>query len=104
MAGEKLAKLIKQGASNAIPKSSLTDLVGGEVVNTSPLIIQVENRFQVDEDFLILSPFCREFKSKDGAILFENLKNGEKVLLLRVSNGQQFYVLERGELKNDSTI
>ncbi|BDU83494.1 TPA: DUF2577 domain-containing protein [Clostridium perfringens] len=99
MAGEKLVRLIKQGARNAIPENTLTDLVPGEVVKENPLTILVENRFQVDEDFLILSPFCREFKDKNGTIIFDKLKEGDKVLLLRVSNGQQFYVLDRGEMK-----
>ena len=99
MAGEKLVRLIKQGARNAIPENTLTDLVPGEVVKENPLTILVENRFQVDEDFLTLSPFCRDFKDKNGTIIFDKLKEGDKVLLLRVSNGQQFYVLDRGEMK-----
>lgn len=99
MAGEKLVKLIKQGARHAIPQNTLTDLVPGEVTNENPLTILVENRFQIDSDFLILSPFCREFKDKNGTVIFDKLKQGDKVLLLRVSNGQQFYVLDRGEMK-----
>jgi hypothetical protein len=99
MAGEKLVKLIKQGARHAIPENTLTDLVPGEVTKEDPLTILVENRFQIDSDFLILSPFCREFKDKNGTIIFDKLKQGDKVLLLRVSNGQQFYVLDRGEMK-----
>ncbi|WP_164690257.1 DUF2577 domain-containing protein [Paraclostridium sordellii] len=99
MAGEKLVRLIKQGARHAIPENSLTDLVPGEVTKEDPLTILVENRFQIDSDFLILSPFCREFKDKNGTVLFDKLKQGDKVLLLRVSNGQQFYVIDRGEMK-----
>ena len=99
MAGEKLVRLIKQGARHAIPENTLTDLVPGEVTKEDPLTILVENRFQIDSDFFILSPFCREFKDKNGTIIFDKLKQGDKVLLLRVSNGQQFYVLDRGEMK-----
>ncbi len=99
MAGEKLVRLIRQGARCAIPENTLTDLVPGEVTKEEPLTILVENRFQIDSDFLILSPFCREFKDKNGTVIFDKLKQGDKVLLLRVSNGQQFYVLDRGEMK-----
>ncbi|WWU65451.1 DUF2577 domain-containing protein [Clostridium baratii] len=99
MAGEKLVKLMKQCTRQAIPQSVLTDLVAGEVVKENPLTILIENRFKVDEDFLILSPFCREFKDKNGTVIFDKLKQGDKVLLLRVSEGQQFYVLDRGEMK-----
>lgn len=99
MAGEKLVKLIRQGARCAIPENTLTDLVPGEVTKEEPLTILVENRFQIDSDFLILSPFCREFKDKNGTVIFDKLKQGDKVLLLRVASGQQFYVLDRGEMK-----
>ena len=62
MAGEKLARAIKQCASQAIPKTSLTDLMFGTVTSTDPLKIMIENRFEVDSNFLLLSPFCMEKK------------------------------------------
>ncbi|MGL4875184.1 MAG: DUF2577 domain-containing protein [Clostridium sp.] len=95
MAGEKFAKIIREGAKRAIPQNELTDIVVGEVKKTSPLLISVENRFEISGDFLILSPFVKELKSKDGAILWEGLKVGERVNMLRVSKGQQFYILDR---------
>ncbi|MGL5479538.1 MAG: DUF2577 domain-containing protein [Clostridium sp.] len=101
MAGEKLVKLMRKSAANAIPRNTLTDIVPGQVVKVDPIRILIENKFEVDEDFLIFSPFCKEFKTEDGLKLFDKLKVGEKVLLLRISSGQQFYVMDRGD-KNDS--
>jgi hypothetical protein len=149
MAGEKLVGLIKQGAAQAIPVTSLTDLMFGVVTSVNPIKINIENRFEVDSKFLLLSPFCYEKKinivipehehkvsiqdhkglkhkhyvddtktketqeneelnlSHDVSIssgekniievvLWDGLKIGDKVSLLRVSNGQKYYVLDKG--------
>lgn len=149
MAGEKLVGIIRQGAKNAIPQTTLTDLLFGIVTSVSPLKILIENRFEVDSSFLLLSPFCYENKVKfeipehDHNVTIENHKGlkhkhyidktktteteeseeiilnhsasstksakktievilwngleiGDKVSLLRVSNGQKYYVLDKG--------
>lgn len=94
MAGEKLIGLIKQGARDAIPKSSLTDMLFGRVTSVNPIKILIENKFEVDSDFLVLSPFCFD-KTVAGNVIWEGLKDGDKVNLLRVSNGQKYYVLDK---------
>ncbi|MGG7176196.1 DUF2577 domain-containing protein [Clostridium paraputrificum] len=149
MAGEKLVGLIKQGAANAIPQTSLTDLMFGTVTSVEPLRILIENRFEVDSSFLLLSPFCYEKKIKieipthehsitvqdhiglkhkhyvdetntketeeneditlkhEASIssvakkvievpIWDGLNVGDKVSLLRVSNGQKYYVMDKG--------
>lgn len=148
MAGEKLVKLIQQGARGAIPPTSLTDLTFGTVTSISPIKIKIEDRFEVDSSCLLLSPFCYEkkitiefpshthglsienhtnlnhkHKLEDGAketkenenitlthqgdisasdkiqipiLIWEGINIGDKVTLLRVSEGQKFYVLDKG--------
>lgn len=149
MAGEKLVNIIRKGASQAIPQTSLTDLMFGQVTSLNPLKILIENRFEVDSTFLLLSPFCYEKKisiqipSHDHEVsirdhrvlkhkhyvddtksketleneditlkheanissypskiievtLWNGLNIGDKVSLLRVSNGQKYYVLDKG--------
>lgn len=96
MAGERLVKIMHDAAKNAIPKETLTDVLFGKVTSETPLKISIENRFEVGANFLVLSPFCIEFKSKDGVILWDGLKNGDRVNLLRFGNGQKFYVLDKG--------
>lgn len=99
MAGEKLAQLIK----NSRPKESeLSDLVYGQVISTSPLIIRVENRFEISSSFIELSRMVKELiisitiDGKTGnATIFRNLQPGDKVRMLRAQNSQKFYVLER---------
>ncbi|CAI3285351.1 hypothetical protein CIRMBP1310_01230 [Enterococcus cecorum] len=96
MAGEKLAKLIKQQKPSA---GSLTDLMYGVVTSTSPLKIRVDSRFEVGAAHLVLSQMVRRLvvRTSDGASVevFRDLVPGDTVRLLRVSAGQKFYVLER---------
>lgn len=100
---------------------SRTDLVLGDVVAVAPLKIRVDARFEVTEEFIALSPFCREYSittarhshaytdTSDGGtankttdekletlILWPALQIGEKVTMLRCMGGQLYYVLDRG--------
>ncbi len=139
MAGNKLIQTIQSMAKPPIGET--TDLLFGEVTSVSPLKIRVDNRFEVDEQFLILSALVkdtvinipaidasyREDKQHSHVIpehttdpggpgphthkisswntqlslpsirLWRGLIVGDKVRLLRVNNGQMFYIIEREE-------
>ena len=58
MAGNKLIQTIQSMAKP--PVGETTDLLFGEVTSVSPLKIWVDNRFEVDEQFLILSALVKE--------------------------------------------
>lgn len=58
MAGERLVNIMNQVRNE--DKSDTTDLLFGIVTSTSPLKIKVENRFEVSEEFLMLSAMCKE--------------------------------------------
>lgn len=89
MAGNKLIQTIQSMAKPPIGET--TDLLFGEVTSVSPLKIQVDNRFEVDEQFLILSALVKE------TVIWRGLIVGDKVRLLRVNNGQMYYIIEREE-------
>lgn len=98
-AGAKLAKAIKD---NRNKESDLSDLVYGQVLSTSPLKIRVESRFEITSNFIELSQMVKDKKIKvtiDGKsttiTIFESLKVGDKVRMLRAQKSQKFYVLER---------
>jgi hypothetical protein len=143
MAGNKLIQTIQSMAKPPIGET--TDLLFGEVTSVSPLKIRVDNRFEVDEQFLILSALVKDtvinipaidasyrddkqhshvipatvtlsIDSDDESVghnhkisswntqlslpsirLWRGLIVGDKVRLLRVNNGQMFYVIEREE-------
>lgn len=89
MAGEKLVQLMQKAGKPSL--TDLADLVYGVVTQVNPLKIKVDNRFEVDETFLILSVMVQEVSWWRGLIV------GDVVRMLRVSQGQIFYVIEREE-------
>lgn len=134
MAGNKLIKIMQDAAKP--PSGETTDLLFGEVTSVSPLKIKIDNRFEVDEKFLILGALVRETVIKipqrdnnyhghsipqtttqtagdpphnhivpayntnnalPDILLWRGLRVGDKVRILRVNKGQQFFVLEREE-------
>ena len=136
MAGNKLVKIMQEAGK--APSGETTDLLFGVVTSVSPLKIKIDNRFEVDEKFLILSALVKETVIKiperdannhrheipqhetspagegpqthshiipayntnnalPDILLWRGLQVGDKVRILRVNKGQQFYVLEREE-------
>lgn len=134
MAGSKLVKIMQEAGKP--PTGEVTDLLFGVVTSVSPLKIQVDNRFEVDEQFLILSALVKEtiihiptaetsmhshvipehttdpggtgphthiipemttYSALPSITLWRGLIVGDKVRLLRVNDGQMFYIIEREE-------
>lgn len=56
--GDRLLKVIKKASQNANPDTKYTDLLYGVVQSTHPLEVLVDNRLSIDEESLILSPYC----------------------------------------------
>lgn len=72
----------------------------GIVLSTNPIKIQVSSKKTLTREFLFLSPFCVLTKVKVGSsyyTIWRGLKKGDKVLLLRSSGGQFYYVMQRQE-------
>jgi len=134
MAGNKLLRIMQDAGKS--PSGETTDLLFGVVTSVSPLKIKIDNRFEVDEKFLILGALVKEtiikIPTRDAnnhrhvipqsttqqagdpphshvipsyntnnalsdILLWRGLRVGDKVRILRVNQGQQFYVLEREE-------
>lgn len=117
MAGERLYQLIK---GQHTPSSERADIDYGKVISTKPLKVQRANNMILDENFLVLGKHIGKFKVKgkskikshsdqivdhsgtrptiteDVEYTFDNsLKKGDKVTMIRLDGGQQFYILER---------
>ena len=142
MFGQALRNTIKMIVENYLESKKPTELVYGEVTSETPLKIKVDNRFELDETFLILSQNVREtwikipehedfnhiheipewqteaggspahihkilsWKTEEALPkikLWRGLKTGDKVIMMRVKQGQLYYVMERVEgVKNDA--
>jgi len=122
MAGERLAKYISDQKE---PEGEKTDIVFGEVTSTRPLRVRVENRFTIEENFLILSQMVRDLtlpyydtvtSSQSGVVaegnvvlstsnsermrhiqIFRDLRIGDHVRMIKGQKSQLFYILERSD-------
>lgn len=115
---------IKKAALQAVASTMPSGIYFGTVINSSPLKINVEQKLTLEQPQLILSTLVQDFTvnmtvdhqtedksggSSDASFAAHNhdykgtksfrvhleLKNGEKVILLRVQGGQKFIVLDR---------
>lgn len=104
-AGDKMIKIMKKISKSTNPSSIMTDVVYGTVRKVKPLTVLVDNRLELTEEFLVLSPFCKkvmftipvEDKLCD-VLLWDDIKVGERLTMLRVAQGQEYIVLYRDQL------
>lgn len=100
MDGNRLLKVIGEVAKKGSEHQA--DLVYGEVINLNPLQIKVDNRFIIGSEFITLSALCRDhtiivnIAGEDSIIeIWKGLRLHDKVRMLRVHEGQMFYVIEK---------
>lgn len=111
-----LLDLIKTAGSQAVDAGSPVNIMFGEVVNSNPLSVKVDQRFTLTADFLILPEsltpleidlkhthqYLNESVSSTTSeslpqkiIIRSGLKSGDKVIMVRVQGGQQYVVLDK---------
>lgn len=78
-----LLDVIKEVGVGAVEASSPVMVAYGTVIQSSPIEINVDQRFTLESDFLVKTE-----KTK-------NIEVGDKVILLRVQGGQQYVVLDK---------
>lgn len=79
-----------------------SNLISGVVTSTAPLKIKVENRYEIQGDMISLSAAVKSLtvpvRGIDGsgyAQVFEDLKVGEKVAMVKAQGSQRYIVLDR---------
>lgn len=115
MAGEKLVKIMRQMNKESGKSSAMVGLVFGEVLSIAPLEIRIDSRFNITEEFIMLSNLCKEksFQIEQLTVIdnspnphthgtkitdvqmWRGIQVGDKLRMLRVGEGQLFYALER---------
>ncbi|RRJ62396.1 DUF2577 domain-containing protein [Paenibacillus oralis] len=111
-----LSDLIKQMSVGANDASKPVNVLYGTVTKINPLEVNVDQRFTLDEDFLVVTERLSRYEVdlkhnhtyiNDGSqsntgdalpdkiVIREGLKVGDKVLLLRVQGGQQYVVWDK---------
>lgn len=109
--------VVKQMAIEAMNASDPTAIMYGEITSTSPLEVNIDQRFTVPDDLLIVPESLKHFEiniyhnhvyKDDGTesetefalpnkplVIRRGLESGDKVVLVRVQGGQQYLILDR---------
>lgn len=99
-----LVELMKKAAIEAVEASNPTAVVYGTVTSISPIKINIEQKHPLTEDFLLLTTNVKDYQTKmridnsstiNEVTIYNGLKNGDKVILLRIQGGQKYIVLDR---------
>lgn len=79
-----LAEQIRNETNRALDSNKLSDLIYGIVKKAEPLLVEIDSRFEITDDFIRLSPTLHEIKLKENDIL----------TMVRYQKGQLYYVIE----------
>jgi hypothetical protein len=107
-----LLQVIKQAGAEAVDAGNPVALMFGTITKTNPLEVNVDQRFLLPADFLIVPEQLTSYEvdlkhSHDYAdgvtqealtekvVIRRGLEVGDKVLLCRMQGGQKFIVLDR---------
>lgn len=77
--------IVKKVALDAVRASDPVAVMTGTVTKVNPLEVFVDQRFTLSEDFLIVPE----------QLALRGLKNGDKLIILRVQGGQQFLLFDK---------
>ena len=101
---ERLVEAVKIAALDVMHNSKPVEVCFGTVTNAEPLEITIDD-IPYDKDFLVLTRNVTKFTTKMNTVddettattryIYNNLKVGEKVILLRLQGGQKYLVLDR---------
>lgn len=107
-----LANVIKSAGVGAVRAGSPVEIIFGVVSNTSPLEVTIDQRFSLDEDFLIIPENLTEYKvslnhthSYSGGttgpalteelVIRKGLEVDDVVILFRMQGGNQYLIFDR---------
>ena len=115
MSGTRLLELIKLAGMQANETLKPVNVFSGKVIGIKPLEIEIEQTNRIKQDFLEVSEHLTnhfiyttgvednftdvtdksKYEIRKKYILYNELKVGDTVILVRVSGGQKYYVMDR---------
>ena len=104
-----MLEAVKLLAYDVLQQENLTDICYGTVTETEPLKIVLEQKLELTESFLVLSQnvtkhtinYSMRIKNSDEnwvhyeMIVEKQLKKGERVILIKMTGGQRYVVIDR---------
>ena len=104
-----MLEAVKLLAYDVLQQENLTDICYGTVTESEPLKIVLEQKLELTESFLVLSQnvikhtinySMRRKDSDENWVQYEmivekQLKKGERVILIKMTGGQRYVVIDR---------
>lgn len=108
-----LLDVIKAAGMDAVGASNPVAIMFGEILTVNPLSVQVDQRFTLPSDFLLVPESLTRYEvdlrhnhsyggsgtTGDGltekVVIRPGLQVGDKVLLFRVQGGQRYVILDK---------
>ncbi|MBU3193459.1 DUF2577 domain-containing protein [Clostridium algidicarnis] len=109
-----MMEIIKEASLGAVGAGNPVNILFGEVLSTEDFKIRVDQKLILDKDFFIIPEslvryeidlkHTHDYKDNsitnlntalDKLVIREGLKQGDKVLLLRVQGGQRYVILDK---------
>ena len=104
-----MLEAVKLLAYDVLKQENLTDICYGTVTETEPLKIVLKQKLELTESFLVLSQnvikhtinySMRRKDSDENWVQYEmivekQLKKGERVILIKMTGGQRYVVIDR---------
>lgn len=97
-----LLKVVKKAAVDAVNASKPANMVFGKVISTSPLKVKIDQKLILTSAQLVLCKNVTNYRlsvTLDGEsktlMVYNALQNGEEVVLMQVSGGQKYIVIDR---------
>ncbi|KKO50972.1 DUF2577 domain-containing protein [Paenibacillus sp. DMB20] len=90
--------IIKKASLSAVSNTNPMAVLYGTVISENPLEVNVDQRFNLTEDFLVVGESMTEYKlyiAGEEYVIRQGLKTGDTVLLVRYQGGQTYLVLDR---------
>ena len=97
-----LLQVIKTAAIDAVNASNPVSVLVGQVVSANPIKISLNQKLTLEDPFIVIPENMTDYDTKikiDGEIkditVYNALKTGDKVVLLRMQGGQKYFVLSK---------
>ena len=97
-----LVKLIKKTAVDAVNASKPANMVFGKVISVNPLKIKVDQKLILTSAQVVLSRSVTDYRlsvtkndTTETVTVCNALQNGEEVILMQLSGGQKYIVIDR---------
>ncbi|MEC0232268.1 DUF2577 domain-containing protein [Paenibacillus alba] len=93
-----LVRALKQASVGAVEAGAPVAFVFGEVKQVNPLEVTVDQRFALDEDFLVIPEQLTPYEVTVGdqtIVIRRGFEVGDSLLLIRMQGGQRYLILDR---------